>query len=83
LAMLGSAYRVCRRCGFADRGQRTGGNAVILDLIAGLVSLATALAFLGVLVYKVWSIPLWIVILLGAAMMVASLIESVRSDEWR
>jgi hypothetical protein len=56
------------------------GTGVVLDLIAGLISLATALAFLGVLVYKVWSFPLWIVIALGAAMMVASLIESVRSD---
>jgi hypothetical protein len=53
---------------------------VVLDTIAGLISLAAALAFLGVLVYKVWSIPLWIVIALGAVMMVASLVESVRSD---
>ena len=58
-------------------------EGVILDLVAGLVSLATALAFLGVLVYKVWSIPLWLVILLGAAMMVASVIESARSSDWR
>ena len=36
-----------------------------LDLVAGIVSLATALGFLGVLIYKVWSIPLWIVILAG------------------
>jgi hypothetical protein len=56
---------------------------VSLDLVAGIVSLVTALAFLGVLMYKVWSIPLWIVILLGAAMMAASLIESVRSDQQR
>jgi hypothetical protein len=56
---------------------------VILDLVAGLVSLAAALGFVGVLVYKVWSIPLWIVVLLGAAMMVASLVESVRSDQQR
>jgi hypothetical protein len=58
-------------------------DGVILELIAGLIALATALGFLGVLVYKVWSIPLWIVILLGAAMMVASLIESMRSDQQR
>jgi hypothetical protein len=58
-------------------------DGVILELIAGLIALATALAFLGVLVYKVWSIPLWIVILLGGAMMVASLIESMRSDQQR
>jgi hypothetical protein len=58
-------------------------DGVTLDLVASIVSLVTALAFLGVLMYKVWSIPLWIVILLGAAMMVASLIESVRSEESR
>ena len=38
-------------------------DGVALDLVAGIVSLATALGFLGVLIYKVWSIPLWIVIL--------------------
>jgi len=58
-------------------------DGVLLDLIAGIVSLATALAFLGVLLYKVWSVPLWIVILLGAAMMVASFVESARSEESR
>ena len=50
------------------------------DLIAGIVSLATALGFLGVLVYKVASVPLWAVILLGAAMMVASFVESFRAN---
>jgi hypothetical protein len=54
---------------------------VTLDLVAGIVALATALGFLGVLVYKVWSVPLWLVILLGAAMMVASFIQSARGDE--
>jgi hypothetical protein len=53
---------------------------VILDLVAGIISLVVALGFLGVLVYEVHSVPLWIVILLGAAMMVASLIEVRRSD---
>jgi hypothetical protein len=54
---------------------------VTLDLVAGILSLATALGFLGVLVYKVSSIPLWCVILLGAAMMVASLLEARGSEE--
>ncbi|MGH6919682.1 MAG: hypothetical protein ACREJ0_18475 [Geminicoccaceae bacterium] len=53
---------------------------MILDMVAGLISLATALGFLGVLVYKVWAIPLWIVILVGAAMMAASFLEARRGD---
>jgi hypothetical protein len=56
-------------------------DGVTLDLVAGIVSLATALAFLGVLVYKVHSVPLWIVILVGAATMVASFVEARRGDE--
>jgi hypothetical protein len=54
-----------------------------LDLVAGIVSLAIALAFLGVLIYKVWSIPLWIVVLIGFACMAASVIETLRSDQRR
>jgi hypothetical protein len=50
------------------------------DLIAGVISLAIALGFLGVLVYKVPSVPLWAVIALGAAMMIASLVESLRGN---
>jgi hypothetical protein len=50
------------------------------DLIAGIVALVIAIGFLGVLVYKVVSVPLWIVILLGAAMMVASFVESMRDE---
>jgi hypothetical protein len=51
------------------------------DLIAGIVSLVIAIGFLGVLVYKVTSVPLWIVILVGAAMMVASFVEAARSGD--
>jgi hypothetical protein len=58
------------------RPRRTVGRAPEED-----VSLATALGFLGVLIYKVWSIPLWIVILAGAVMMVASLAETLRGEE--
>jgi hypothetical protein len=50
------------------------------DLIAGIISLAIALGFLGVLVYKVPSMPLWAVIGLGAAMMIASVVESLRGN---
>jgi hypothetical protein len=53
------------------------------EVIAGIVALVIAIGFLGVLVYKVASVPLWIVILLGAAMMVASFLESARGDETR
>jgi hypothetical protein len=53
---------------------------VTLDWIAGIASLAAALAFLGILVYKVSSIPLWIVLLLGAAMMVVSFFEAARDE---
>jgi hypothetical protein len=58
-------------------------DTVGLDLVAGIVSLAIALAFLGVLIYKVWSIPLWIVVLIGFACMAASVIETLRSDQRR
>jgi hypothetical protein len=50
------------------------------NLIAGILSLAVALGFLGVLVYKVTSVPLWAVVLLGAAMMVASVVEALRAN---
>jgi hypothetical protein len=56
-------------------------DGVALDLVAGIVSLAAALGFLGVLIYKVWSIPLWIVILVGALMMVASFFETARGED--
>ncbi len=51
------------------------------DAIAGFVALAIAIGFLGVLVYKVASVPLWVVIALGAAMMVASFLEARRGGE--
>jgi hypothetical protein len=53
------------------------------DVVAGILALVTAIGFLGVLVYKVPSVPLWAVILIGAAMMVASFVQAVRGDESR
>jgi hypothetical protein len=50
------------------------------DVTAGIISLVVALGFLGVLLYKVISVPLWIVVLLGAAMMVSSLVEAWRGN---
>jgi hypothetical protein len=51
------------------------------DAIAGIVALVIAIGFLGVLVYKVPSVPLWAVILIGAAMMVASFVQAARSGD--
>jgi hypothetical protein len=53
---------------------------VLTTLIAGGTSLLVALFFLGVLAWKVPSIPLWIVILLGAIPMVVSLIQGGREE---
>jgi hypothetical protein len=53
------------------------------DLLGGILSLVVAALFLGILAYQVPSAPLIIIIMLGFAMMVASLIESRRSDEGR
>lgn len=54
---------------------------MMTDLIAGIISLVIATGFLGVLVYKVTSVPLWIVVLLGGAMMLASFVEVARGGE--
>jgi hypothetical protein len=62
------------------RARVQGGARSMANLIAGILSLAVALGFLGVLVYKVTSVPLWAVVLLGAAMMVASVVEALRAN---
>jgi hypothetical protein len=53
------------------------------NLAGGVISLVVAAAFLAVLAYAVPSIPLWIVILIGFATMVTSVVESLRGDERR
>jgi hypothetical protein len=53
------------------------------DLAGGIISLAVAAVFLAILAYAVPSVPLWIVLLVGFALMVASLVESLRGDESR
>jgi hypothetical protein len=53
------------------------------DLAGGIISLLVAVVFLAILIYAVPSVPLWIVILVGVAMMVASLVESLRGDQSR
>ena len=57
--------------------------AFFLALISGYLLLAAAsiaLGFLGVLANKVTSVPLWGVIVLGAAMMVTSCVEALRGN---
>jgi hypothetical protein len=53
------------------------------DLAGGIISLLIAAAFLSILAYAVPSVPLWIVILVGFASMVASVVESLRGNETR
>jgi hypothetical protein len=53
------------------------------DLAGGVISLLIAAVFLAILAYALPSAPLWIVILIGLALMVASFIETVRSDQRR
>ena len=51
-----------------------------MNMLAGLIALATALGYLGVLAADVNLVPLWIVILIGAVAMVVSFVETLRSD---
>lgn len=51
-----------------------------MNLLAGLIALATALGYVGVLAFDVNLVPLWIVILIGVAAMVMSFVETVRGD---
>jgi hypothetical protein len=53
------------------------------NLISGSVALVIALGYLGILAVRVGSIAFWIVVLIGAAMMVWSFYESLRGDETR
>jgi hypothetical protein len=51
-----------------------------MNLLAGLIALVAALGYLGVLAFDVNLLPLWIVILIGAAAMVVSFAETLRGD---
>lgn len=55
----------------------------MMDLLAGGISILIAAVFLAILVYAVPSVPLAIVVLIGFACMVASVIETLRSDQRR
>ena len=50
------------------------------SVIAGLVSLAVAGFFFFILLSRLPSVPLWLVVLIGAAAMVASFAESLRGE---
>jgi hypothetical protein len=52
----------------------------MLDLLAGIIALVLALIYVGVLAAQVPSVPLWIVIAIGLAAMVASLIDSLGEE---
>jgi len=50
-------------------------------LIGGLIPLAIAVVFFGVLLADVYALPLWIVVIGGIVLMIVSFIEAVRSGE--
>ena len=50
-------------------------------LVGGGIALIVAILFLGTILVKVPSVALWIVVLVGIAMMVISVIEAVRAGE--
>jgi len=52
----------------------------MLEILAGIISLLVAGAFLGILLYAVPSAPLWIVVLFCFGLMIASLYESLREE---
>jgi hypothetical protein len=54
---------------------------VLPTLIGGVVALAVAIIFLGIVLAKVPSIALWIIGLVGMALMIISVIEAVRGGE--
>ena len=50
-------------------------------LVGGGIALIIAIVFLGVILVKIPSIALWIVVLIGVALMIVSVVEAVRSGE--
>jgi hypothetical protein len=55
--------------------------AVLPTLVGGGIALITAIFFLGTILIKIPSIALWIVVLVGIALMVVSVVEAVRGGE--
>jgi hypothetical protein len=54
---------------------------VLPTLVGGGIALIIAIVFLGVILVKIPSIALWIVVLIGVALMIVSVVEAVRSGE--
>jgi hypothetical protein len=54
---------------------------VVLTLLGGIIPLVIAIAFVGILLAKVPSVALWIIVVTGVVLMIASLVEAVRSGE--
>ena len=54
---------------------------MVPTLMGGAIPLLIAVVFLGIVLAKVPSIPLWIIVLMGIGLMIASLVEAVRSGE--
>jgi hypothetical protein len=54
---------------------------VLPTLLGGAIALAVAIIFLGIVLAKVPSIALWIVVLIGLALMIVSVVEAVRGGE--
>jgi hypothetical protein len=63
------------------RPEQLEGAPLLPTLVGGGIALIIAIAFLAIILAKVPPIPLWIVVLIGAALMVASVVEAVRSGE--
>ncbi len=55
--------------------------AVLPTLVGGGIALIVAILFLGIILIKIPSVALWIVVLVGIALMAASVIEAVRAGE--
>ena len=53
---------------------------MIETLVSGIIALAIAIVFLGTVLAKIQTLPLWIVTLLGIALMVAALVEGLRQE---
>ena len=50
-------------------------------LMGGAIPLVIAVVFLGIVLARVPSVALWIIVLMGIALMLASLVEAVRGGE--
>jgi hypothetical protein len=67
-----------------DLGRAAERHATMMNLLAGSIALIIALGYVGIIAVRVNSLPLWVVVAIGVAMMVWSFYDSLReSDETR